>query len=269
MSFDRTTARPLRAGGRLLARRRQMSGIRRAAVRWLPRILILVVSACSTVPHLNVIRDGDPVAIVSPVEGDRSKPFSIYNASIGQGARAGAASGAVAGAAYGLVCGPFFVFCSPMFAGAGAVVGAGTGAAVGTTLGLDADSGDQANAKIAEYLHNHNPQDALLAMVVNRVEHRWTLREPPVEKEVIVQLDTVRLHKKIDGPVVLVLRATVTVRYPNKAGNQLTRTRKFDYEGSETYIDSWADGREEFLALRFNDAYQSLAENIVVALSER
>ncbi len=231
-------------------------------------VVIPAVGACSSTPRLNLIHDGDAVAILSPADVESGKTdLDINNQAIGQGAKTGAEAGAITGAAYGLFCGPLFWLCSPFLAGAGAVVGAATGAAVGTTQGLSSDEADQATLKITEYLQKHDPQDAFLTMLVGRAEKRWDVRPPPVARELIVQLDAVQLNKKRAGPVVLFLRATVTIRFADKTGKQQNLTREFEYEGPETYVDSWTEDSDDFLNLRFSDAYQTLAENIVVALS--
>jgi hypothetical protein len=82
-------------------------------------------------------------------------------------------------------------------------------------------------------------------------------------------VDAIRLHKKIEGPVVLMLRATVEYYVADRNGKQQkTLTRTFEYEGPETYIDSWIGNDDEFLTQRFNDAYQTMADNIVVAFSK-
>jgi len=231
--------------------------------------LTLLLSACSTSPHLNIIHDADPVAILSPDDVKNENTLNIQNQAIGEGAKTGAATGAVSGALYGLVCGPFFIICSPIFATGGAVIGAGAGVAIGSTQGLDSKKAEQVNLSISTYLQEHSPQDDLLAMVINRAKNHWQVIPAPAERQLVVQFDGAGLRTEKDGPVVLVLQATVNISYPDKAGQQQTRTQKFEYESSPTYIDSWTEGQEEFLLLRFNDAYQTLAENIIVAISAK
>ena len=246
-----------------------MSRLRKKSIQSLWYFLILLLSACSTSPHLNIIYDADPVAILSPDDVKNDKTLNIHNQAIGEGAKTGAATGAVTGALYGLVCGPFFMFCSPFFAATGAVVGAGSGAIIGSAQGLESKKAEQANLYVSKYLQKHSPQDDLLAMVINRAQNHWQVIPAPAERQLVVQFDAAGLRTEKDGPVVLVLQATVNINYPDKAGKQQTRTQKFEYESSPTYIDSWTEGNEGFLQLRFNDAYQTLAENIIIAISAK
>ncbi len=246
-----------------------MSRLRKKSIRSLWYFLILLLSACSTSPHLNIIHDADPVAILSPDDVKNDNTLIIHNQAIGEGAKSGAATGAIAGAAYGLFCGPFFIICSPILATTGAVVGAGTGAVIGSAQGLDSKKAEQANLNISKYLQKHNPQDDLLAMVINRAQNHWQVIPAPAERQLVVQFDAAGLRTKKDGPVTLMLQATVNINYPDKAGKQQNRTQKFEYESSPTYIDSWVEDKEGFLQLRFNDAYQTLAENIIIAISAK
>lgn len=244
-----------------------MSRLRKMGIQSLWYFLIPLLSACSTTPHLNIIHNGDHVQILSPIDVNNDNTLNIHNQAIGEATKAGATTGAVTGALYGLACGPFFIICSPILATGGAVIGAGAGAALGSTQGLEANKAEQANFKISEYLQKHSPQDELLAMVINRAKNRWQVIPLPAERQLVVQLDAVGLSTKKDGPVVLVLRATAHIKFPDQAGKQQTLTQKFKYESSPTYIDSWIEDEEGFLQLRFNDAYQTLAENIIIAIS--
>lgn len=246
-----------------------MHGYVKNIVKLLLYAMVPFVIACSTTPHLNVINDGDSVTILSPNDALNDNTLNIHNQAIGKGAAMGGATGALGGAIYGLTCGPFFIICSPIGALAGAVVGIGTGAVVGTTQSLDTEQAAQAHTKISDYLQKNNPQGELLARVIIRAENLWQIKPPPAERTLVVQFDSVGLRTKNDADVVLVLQATVTVHFPDRTGKQQARIQKFEYEGSPTYIDSWLDNKEEFLQLRFNDAYQTLAENIVIALSNK
>jgi hypothetical protein len=231
-------------------------------------VAIVALGACSTQPRVNVIRAGDSVAITSAADAAGRHSFDIRNRSVGQGAKAGAEAGGATGAAAGLWCGGLFWICSPLFAIGGAVAGAGTGAAIGGTQGVSAEQAAQATTRVEQYLQQNDPQAALVASVVHRADAHWRVEPRPADKELVVQVDAIRLHKKIDGPVVLVLRATVG--YFSTDGNgkpKKTLTRTFEYEGPETYIDSWIGNDDEFLMQRFNDAYQTMADNIVVAFT--
>jgi hypothetical protein len=231
-------------------------------------VAIAALGACSTQPHVNVIRAGDSVAVTSAADFAGSQSFDIRNLSIGQGAKSGAEAGGATGAAAGLFCGGLFWLCSPLFALGGAVAGAGTGAVVGGTQGVSADQAAQVTERIAQYLQQNDPQKSLVASVVHRADLHWHVQPRPADGELVVRLDAIRLHKKIDGPVVLVLRATVGFGFADRDGKPKTLTRTFEYEGPETYIESWTANNDEFLMQRFNDAYQTLADNIVVAFSK-
>jgi hypothetical protein len=155
-----------------------------------------------------------------------------------------------------------------LLAGIGAVAGAGTGAVIGSTQGVGADQSSQATDTVARYLRLHDPQDELVAHVTRRAGSRWRVEPSPAERELVVHIDAIRLHKKIDGPVSLVVQATVGCNLQDWNGERRTVTRTFEYEGPQTYIESWVGGEEEFLLQRFTDAYRTLADNIVVAFSE-
>jgi hypothetical protein len=231
-------------------------------------VAIAALGACSTQPHVNVIRAGDSVAITSAADVAGSQSFDIRNRSVGQGAKTGAEAGGATGAAAGLVCGGLFWICSPLFAIGGAIAGAGTGAVIGSTQGVSADQAAQATARIEQYLQRNDPQKALVGSVVHRATPRWRIEPRPADRELVVQVDAIRLLKKIDGPVVLMVRATVGYYFADRNGKPKTLTQTFEYEGPETYIDSWIGNDDEFLMQRFNDAYQTMADNIVVAFSK-
>lgn len=61
----------------------------------------------------------------------------------------------------------------------------------------------------------------------------------------------------------------VTVRYVDSSGKNHAEKRQFNFKGSPTYINSWLENRDDFMKLRFEEAYQTLAENIVMELSAR
>lgn len=232
-------------------------------------IAVIVLGGCSTQPRVNVIGTGDSVAITSAADAAGRRSFDIRNLSVGQGAKTGAEAGGATGAAAGLFCGGLFWLCSPLFALGGAVAGAGTGAVIGTTQGVSGDQAAQATARIEQFLQQNDPQAALVASVVHRAVAHWHVEPGPAGSELVVQVDAIRLHKKIEGPVVLMLRATVGYYVADRNGKQQkTLTRTFEYEGPETYIDSWIGNDDEFLTQRFNDAYQTMADNIVVAFSK-
>ena len=227
-------------------------------------IAFTVLGGCSTQPRVNVISAGDSVAITAAADG---ASFDIRNRSVGQGAKSGAEAGGATGAAVALSCGPFWWICLPLFAGGGAVVGAGTGAVIGGTQGVSGDQAAQVTARIVQHVQQNDPQQALVASIVHRAEAHWRIVPPPAERELVVHLDAIRLHKKIDGPVVLVLRATAGYYFVDPNGKQKYLARTFEYKGPETYIDSWVGSNDEFLMQRFNDAYQTMADTIVVAFS--
>lgn len=126
----------------------------------------------------------------------------------------------------------------------------------------------QVTDRIVQYLQQNDPQKALVSSVVHRADSRWHVQPRPADSELVVRLDAIRLHKKIEGPVVLVLRATVWLYVADRNGKPNTVTRTMEYEGPETYIESWIADDDEFLIQRFNDAYQTMADNIVVAFSK-
>ncbi|MCF7981463.1 MAG: hypothetical protein K9K86_05720, partial [Pseudomonadales bacterium] len=82
--------------------------------RFLSCAVILMLSACSSTPRLNLLQDSAKVAILSPVVTQQGGALKIHNQAIGGDAKTGVGSGALAGAAVGLSCGPLVIFCAPV-----------------------------------------------------------------------------------------------------------------------------------------------------------
>lgn len=235
--------------------------------------LILVISMCtacsSSSPRLNLIHPGDEVAIVAPVGGADTNVPEIYNQALIDSGVTGAVIGGIGYGAVGLGCGPLFWICVPFAASVGSVVGGAAGFAVGATQGLDDPVAKQVTSKLGNHLAQHNPQTVLLANVVTRAQSRWTLVPLPAARQVEVAFAGLGLQTKDKGPVVLVMQAVATITYTDKSGRVKTRRQVFDYQGPPGYMASWLSDDGEYMALRLNDAYQTLAENIVMALASQ
>lgn len=231
-------------------------------------MLVSLCTACaSTSPRLNLIHPKDEVSIVAPAASAEPTAPDIHNQALIDSGVTGAMIGGIGYGAVGLGCGPLFWICVPLAASVGSLVGGAAGVAVGTAQGLDDPVAERITSKLSNHLAQHNPQVALLANVVTRAQTRWTLVPPPAARQVQVAFARIGLQTKDKGPVVLVMQAVVTITYPDKAGRAKTRRQVFNYQSPPGYMASWLSEDGEYLALRLNDAYQTLGENIVMALS--
>jgi hypothetical protein len=231
-------------------------------------VFVALCSACnSSSPHLNLIKPGAEVAILAPAASTKVTSPEIHNQALIDSGTTGAMIGGIGYGAVGLGCGPLFWICVPLAATVGSLVGGATGVAVGTVQGLDEVDAKRLSDKLANHLAQHNPQATLLAGVMTRAQTSWTLVPPPAARQVEVAFASLGLQTKEKGPVVLVMQAVVIITYPDQVGRLKTRRQTFNYQGPPGYMESWLNDDGEYLTQRLNDAYQTLAENIVMALS--
>ena len=103
--------------------------------------------------------------------------------------------------------------------------------------------------------------------VIERSQLRWNIVPASEDNEILIHLSSLELQALADKSLMLVMQATVTVRLSANTSREQIHIRKFDYQGSPIYVGSWAEDNEIFLSQRFKDAYSTLTENIVMALS--
>ena len=230
-------------------------------------MMFLLASGCASKPQINVLEVGDNVNIISPINEIQGAMFEISNEAVWEDAETGIASGAVMGGAWGLTCGPWVIICAPLGALVGGVSGALTGAAVGATKSLDKINTDLINRKMTDILQQNDPQEYLLAKVVERASNQYQVIHGHAEKEVTVHPGLLGLHVLSDERLVLATKAVVSVRFTDSSGKQQTRSKEFKYVSQPNHLDSWTAEGDEFYQLRLEDAYRTLAENIVMSLS--
>jgi hypothetical protein len=212
---------------------------------------------------------GNEVAVVSPHSANSDNNLEMRNKAIGTDASTGAASGAMAGAAVGLSCGPLAIACSPVGALVCAITGGATGAIVGSTKGLSAEQVKSVEEKSATYIQNHNPNPELVSSVQRRIARNWILIDSPADKEVEIEFDSLLLKTNGKSQMMPSVMVSLTAVSGKLIAKPKTRTQKFEFLGSPTAVDAWIENKENFMQLRFHEAYNNLAENITVALVVR
>ena len=227
----------------------------------------LILSACSGTTKLNYLNKGDHVAIVTAHRTEAIEELKISNSAVGSDAKTGAGSGALVGAAWGLSCGPLAIFCSPIGALAGAVTGAATGAVVGSVRGLDSEQTTLLLSRMNNFLIQQEPQATLLDNVIKRAEKNWVVVAPPATKQIILELESLGLQSKGESLIILVMNVKVSVYSGEKNQNKPPKSASFIYQSAPNHVDSWLLDDENFIQLRLNDAYFTLAENITEALA--
>jgi uncharacterized membrane protein len=226
---------------------------------------LATLSACSSTSKLNAIQQGDSVAFVTKSYTDKILPFKITNKGVGEDAATGGKTGAGAGALTGLLCGPLFILCSPLLAVMGGVGGGAVGAVVGGVTGLTEENEANLTNKATTFLKSSEPTKNLLIEVKKQASKSFNVVETPHDNEVSIQIKSLEFHSFSDGRVALSLKASVIVNYLEK-GRMRNQTKSYQYQSPPEFVETWLEQGDNFYQLRFNDAYRTIADNIIRTL---
>lgn len=229
-------------------------------------ICLATLSACSSTSKLNAIQQGDSVAFVTKSYSDKILTFKITNKGVGEDAATGGKTGAVGGAiAGGLLCGPWIVICAPFLALTGAVGGGAVGAVVGNATGISAENEATLTNKATTYIQSSEPHKNLLTEVIKQASKNFTVVDSPYSNEVSIQITSLEFHSFSDGRVALSLEATVVVDYLEN-GRTRAQTKTYQYQSPPEFVETWLEQDDNFYQQRFNDAYRTIADNIIRTL---
>jgi hypothetical protein len=231
-------------------------------------LTLSMLSACSSSPKkMNLLRAGDTISIVSDDPKGLVDLVKITNSSTEEGTGKGSKIGAASGALYGLACGPAFIICSPVLASVGFLGGAVAGAVVGGVTGdLDDDKVTMFSTKLNNYLERNEPQEKFLETVITVVGRKYDVQASPAQKEISIVVGQPRFEWRTNGNLIFVIKAKLTANVISKSGREKTIERVYDYTGAPQLVDMWIEEGEEFYQSKFNEAYRSLAYEIVNTL---
>lgn len=228
--------------------------------------ILATLSACSSTSKLNVIQQGDSVAFVTKSYTDKILLFSVTDKGVGEDMATGGKTGVIGGAITGgLICGPWVVVCAPLLALAGAVSGTAVGAVVGTVTGLSTEEKATLTNKATTFLKSNEPQKHLLIEVKKQANKSFIVVDAPHNNEVLIHIKSFEFQSFSDGRVALALEVDVIVNYLKK-GRKRKEKNSYQYRSSPEFIESLLEGNSNFYQLIFNDAYRTIAENIVRTL---
>ena len=228
--------------------------------------ILATLSACSSTSKLNVIQQGDSVAFVTKSYTDKILLFSVTDKGVGEDMATGGKTGVIGGAITGgLICGPWVVVCAPLLALAGAVSGTAVGAVVGTVTGLSTEEKATLTNKATTFLQSNEPQKNLLTEVKKKASKSFTVVDTPHNNEVSIQIQSLEFHSFSDGRVALSLEAKVIVNYLEK-GRMRNQTKPYQYQSPPEFVETWLEQDDNFYQQRFNDAYRTIADNIIRTL---
>jgi hypothetical protein len=234
--------------------------------RLITYVCLATLSACSSTSKLNAVQQGDSVAFVTLSYTNKIFPFKITNKGVGEDAATGGKTGAIGGViAGGLLCGPWIVVCAPFLALTGAVGGGAVGAVVGNVTGLPTEDEANLTNKATTFLQSNEPQKNLLTEVKKQASKSFTVVNTPHNNEVSIQIQSLEFHSFSDGRVALSLQASVIVNYLEK-GQMRNQTKSYQYQSPPEFVETWLEQGDNFYQLRFNDAYRTIADNIIRTL---
>jgi outer membrane lipoprotein SlyB len=224
------------------------------------------MSACSSTSKLNVIQQGSSVAFVTTSYTDKDLPFIITNKGVGEDATTGGKTGAVGGAiAGGLLCGPWIIICAPFLALTGAVGGGAVGAVVGSVTGLSIEDETSLTNKVTTFLKRNEPQKKLLTEVKKQASKNFTVVDAPHNNKVSIEIQSLEFHSFSDGKVALSLEATIVVNHFEEE-KMHNKTKSYQYQSPPEFVETWLEQDDNFYQQRFNDAYRTIADNIIRTL---
>lgn len=240
-------------------------------------ILVLnLLIGCAT-PQIAPIPRGEPVSIVftrSPeAYGNLNIRNEDLNSNTATGAGTGATGGAVAGAIAGLTCGPFFVFCSPVFAGAGAIVGTVAGAGVGAGVAISGELSDQKAAQLREKMARVQQSRPLQAELqknfIDRAGKYWKVGTDQNAALVTVELQHLQLSSKRDEQITCTIGVMVSVQRGVAKNSKTLEQKMYQYSTPTSSLSVWLDESNDFIDTVLTSAGKQIATLIVSDLASK
>jgi hypothetical protein len=238
-------------------------------------ILVLnLLIGCAT-PQITPIRRGEPLSIVFTRSPQADGVIAIRNEDLGSnaktGAGTGATGGAVAGAIAGLTCGPFFIFCAPVFAAAGAVVGTATGAGVGAGVAIMGELSNEKAAQLRDRVgrvqQSHSLQSELQKNVNDRAQKYWKLGPDQSAARVTIELQDLQLSSMRNEQINCTIRVLLSVQRAVAKDSKTTEQKMYQYAAPTSSLSIWLDESSDFIDTLLTNASQQIAAQIVSDLA--
>jgi hypothetical protein len=256
-------------------------GARGGANRGLAALTCVVFGACSNLPAaLPLVPAGEPVSIA--FSSDSSAPdINVAATAGGTVGTAGGVIGGGAGIAASLACGFLVVICLPAFAFGGAAAGGLAGTVAGMSTGPQRADLDDLQQRLEAFARENDPRGQFLDVLSAKAKTRWQLiGSAPTRMS--VHMTGLGLQAWNEEEVVLAITVQVVVTTPHSeaylsryasASSPPTKVGPvaipgiFNYKGPPASIAQWRDGSGDFLRAAVARAYEDVALQIVVALS--
>jgi len=238
-------------------------------------ILVFYLLIGCAAPQITPIPRGEPISIVFTRSPKADGVIDIRNEDLGSnaktGAGTGATGGAVAGAIAGLTCGPFFIFCAPVFAAAGAVVGTATGAGVGAGVAIMGELSNEKAAQLRDRVgrvqQSHSLQSELQKNVNDRAQKYWKLGTDQSAALVIIELQDLLLSSKRDEQINCTIRVLLSVQRGVAKDSKTTEQKMYQYAAPTSSLSIWLDESSDFIDTVLTSASQQIATQIVSDLA--
>jgi hypothetical protein len=238
-------------------------------------ILVLnLLIGCAT-PQITPIRRGEPLSIVFTRSPKADGVIYIRNEDLGSntktGAGTGATGGAVAGAIAGLTCGPFFIICSPVYAGVGAIVGTAAGAGVGAGVAITGEPSSEKAAQLRDRVmrvqQSHSLQAELQKNVNDRAQKYWKLGTDQSAALATIELQDLLLSSMRDEQITCTIRVLVSVQRGVAKDSKTTEQKMYQYAAPSSSLSIWLDESSDFIDTLLTSASQQIAAQIVSDLA--
>jgi hypothetical protein len=239
-------------------------------------ILVLnLLIGCAT-PQITPIRRGEPISIVFTASHKADGVGDIRNDDLTGDAKVGAGTGATGGAVAGVLiatgCGPFFIFCAPVLAAAGAVVGTVTGAGVGAGVSIAGELSNEKAAQLRDRVvrvqQSHSLQAELQKNVTDRAQKYWKLGSDQSAALVTVELQDLLLSSKRDEEINCTMRVLVSVQRGVAKDSKTTEQKMYQYAAPTSSLSIWMDESNDFIDTVLTSASQQIATQIVSDLAK-
>jgi hypothetical protein len=240
-------------------------------------ILVLnLLIGCAT-PQITPIPRDEPLSIVFTRSLKADGVTDIRNDDLGSDTKTGAGTGATGGAVAGVLiatgCGPFFIFCAPVLAAAGAVVGTATGAGVGAGVSIAGELSNEKAAQLRDRMvcvqQSHSLKAELQKNVTERAQKYWKLGADQPAALVTVELQDLLLSSKRDEQINCTIRVLVSVQRGVAKDSKTTEQKMYQYIAPTSSLSIWLDESNDFADTVLTSGSQQIATQIVSDLASR
>jgi hypothetical protein len=138
----------------------------------------------------------------------------------------------------------------------------------GSTKGMESNKVNILTTKMNEFFKRNNLHDNFLKMIVASAEREYDVQSSPTEKEISILIKNLKFIWTTEGRLMLDLNASATISYVDRSGTKrnINYDYDYDYAGTAELVDMWIEEQDEFYQSKFNDAYRSLAYQIISSL---